>query len=63
MFRIFWTDIDENGNNLTGSCDYWDPEDFRAWYRTKPSTMVIYRAQNMQPMREDIIRRQLIGAA
>ena len=63
MFRIFWTDIDEYGNNLIGHCDYWDVENMRAWFRTKPASVKVYRAQRIIVTKKDIIRRQLIGAA
>ncbi len=58
MFKVFWMDIDKNGENITGSRRFPNADTFREFYRTKPPAMIIYRATNMVPMRDVIIRRQ-----
>ncbi len=62
MFKVFWMDIDKNGENVAGSRQFPDADAFREFYRTKPSTVKIYRATNMMPMRDVIIRRQFAEA-
>ena len=44
MFRIYWTNINEN---TTGHCDYWTNEDFHAWFRTLPNGMRVTRVENL----------------